>query len=93
MSIEKRKKLIDTAIRKNMVYPPLARNRGIEGTVRLFVAIDREGKLLDCSLDRSSGSSILDSAAMKLIASVFPLVDEFPEPFSGVMQISYRLTD
>lgn len=49
-------------------YPPLARRRGIEGTVVLRVEVSAEGRALAVDIARSSGSSMLDEAARDTIA-------------------------
>ncbi len=46
-------------------YPPLARRLGQEGTVVLALSIDREGRVTDARLRRSSGHPMLDRAALK----------------------------
>ena len=45
-------------------YPKMARRRGYEGTVLLEVLVNRNGKVEDLRLSRSSGHLILDRAAM-----------------------------
>ncbi|MDX2421410.1 MAG: energy transducer TonB [Amphritea sp.] len=48
-------------------YPRLARKRGIEGRVLLHVVIDRQGGVTALSVERSSGSALLDRAARKAV--------------------------
>ena len=50
-----------------LTYPSLARRRGIEGRVVLKVLVSKEGHPLKVVLEHSSGSSILDRAAMKAV--------------------------
>ena len=45
-------------------YPAAARRRGYEGTVRVEVLVDREGKVRDLRLVESSGHPMLDRAAI-----------------------------
>lgn len=45
-------------------YPAAARRRGYEGTVRVEVLVDREGKVRDLRLVESSGHAMLDRAAI-----------------------------
>ena len=54
-------------------YPLLARRMGAEGTVVIEVVIDANGQIVTASITQSSGSSILDDDAMKLLRSVTPL--------------------
>ena len=49
------------------VYPPAAKAKGIEGKVVLRVSVSAEGKLLDVEVIRSSGSDLLDAAALKAV--------------------------
>lgn len=44
-------------------YPPLAREKGYEGTVYLRVQVKGDGKVGTLAIDRSSGYEILDRAA------------------------------
>ncbi|MCB1745284.1 MAG: energy transducer TonB, partial [Gammaproteobacteria bacterium] len=77
-------------------YPLQARRRHHEGVVAMRFVIDRDGKLLEHSIQRSSGSGLLDDAARELIASVAP----YPPPPRGigsmpielVVPIQYRLS-
>ncbi len=64
---------IDALVSRNLVYPPLARKRNIEGAVRLSLLIGKDGSLIKSSITSSSGSSILDKAAMALVEGIFPL--------------------
>ena len=45
-------------------YPAAARLRGYEGSVRVEVLVDREGKVRDLRLVESSGHAMLDRAAL-----------------------------
>ena len=51
-------------------YPPLLRDAGIGGTVRVFFFIDEAGQVMDTRLDRTSGHAALDEAALK-VADVY----------------------
>lgn len=50
-------------------YPQAARRNGEEGTVMLRVLVDPEGAPVQVVLDKSSGSSLLDSAAVDAVRS------------------------
>lgn len=54
-------------------YPPAARRRGVQGTVRLYMVIDRSGRVVSVSVARSSGSTVLDQAAITMIKRAAPL--------------------
>ena len=49
------------------VYPALARQRGWEGAVQIKVFIDRDGLPSGVSIERSSGHTILDNAALDAV--------------------------
>ncbi|OHE61312.1 MAG: hypothetical protein A2Z47_14805 [Thermodesulfovibrio sp. RBG_19FT_COMBO_42_12] len=81
--------LIRSAIEKARTYPFLARKKRIEGTVITNFTINSKGYPQDIKIEKSSGSEILDSAAIKIVmkAAPFPAVDgEIAVP------ISFKLT-
>ncbi|MGD8321017.1 MAG: energy transducer TonB [Gemmatimonadota bacterium] len=47
-------------------YPPLLRDAGIGGTVRVYFFIDENGKVQDTRIDQTSGHQALDDAALKV---------------------------
>jgi len=51
-------------------YPPLLRDAGIGGTVRVFFFIDENGIVQDFRIDQSSGHKALDDAALA-VADVY----------------------
>lgn len=57
-------------------YPIMARKGRIEGTVHLHGLLRRDGVLGQCVIARSSGSALLDNAALRAVRSVrqFPPV-------------------
>ena len=79
--------LIETA----KSYPYLARKKGQQGVVSVSVLIGTEGDAIDMKLERSSGFSLLDREAMKLVASVFPLENESGENIRLVIPVRYML--
>jgi protein TonB len=54
-------------INKNLVYPPMARRRNIQGIVGVSFEIDGNGVITSITVDNSSGRSVLDNAATSLI--------------------------
>jgi len=58
---------------RHKVYPEEARNRRIEGTVRLYFIIGADGRVLKYSIRESSGHAALDRAAEALIERAQPL--------------------
>jgi protein TonB len=49
-------------------YPPLLRDAGIGGTVRVYFFIDENGQVQDNRIDVSSGHAALDEAALAVAA-------------------------
>ena len=86
--------LIIQEIERKKFYPPLARRLGIEGKVVVRIVVDREGKLKEVSVVKSSGNKILDRAALKLIkkCNFPPLPPEYQkEVFDVEVPIRYEL--
>lgn len=65
----------------NMNYPEAAKREGIHGNLLLTVSIRANGSLVDVQIDRSSGSRILDAAAIKIVQMSAPFA-----PFSDEMR-------
>ena len=76
-------------------YPMVARRRGLEGTGSIRVRLDRKGRVLERSVDRSTGERLLDDAAVDMTrrADPFPPVpaDYQGESFEFVAPIEFRL--
>lgn len=51
----------------NLNYPEAARRQGIYGSLRLSVSIYANGKVEKIEIDKSSGSKILDQAAINIV--------------------------
>jgi protein TonB len=51
-------------------YPPLLREAGIGGTVKVYFFIDADGRVQDTRIDQSSGHQALDDAALR-VAKVY----------------------
>jgi protein TonB len=86
--------LIIQEIERKKFYPPLARRLGIEGKVVVRIVVDREGKLKEVSVVKSSGNKILDRAASKLMkkCNFPPLPPEYQkEVFDVEVPIRYEL--
>jgi len=84
---------IETLVGERLSYPPLARQRNIEGVVELSLTVARDGSLAESWLFRSSGSAILDRAARNLVRAVFPipLSRNLAADLSTTIRIAYRL--
>jgi protein TonB len=64
--------LIQKTIEAALVYPPLARKRGLQGTVLAGFRVDGEGRPLDIRVLRSSGHGVLDRAVVRTIRRAWP---------------------
>jgi periplasmic protein TonB len=82
---------LDEAIKRKLQYPTRARERGIEGRVLLEILVDEAGSLRNCAVETSSGSPMLDTAARRLLADIFPLRASLASPFSALVAVEYRL--
>lgn len=81
---------IKEMIRKNLVYPHMARKLGVEGSVVLAFIVLPDGGVKDVRVTISSGSSILDSNAVTTVRKTAP----FPRPpveAEIIIPVVYRL--
>ncbi len=83
--------LIERRMAERKTYPRLARERGIEGTVVLAARVDADGGLADARIAESSGSALLDRAAIGLLRSVFPVPNDSRAAFAFEERVVYRL--
>ena len=90
---------IEAALRLRLAehfrYPPLARRRGWEGTVRLGLRIEPDGRLTRVRVLAGSGYAVLDRAAARALERVgrVPEAAGWLEgrPFDMVLPVEYRL--
>jgi protein TonB len=80
-------------IDRRKVYPPAARKRRIEGSVVCELEVDPAGNLGGVRVIGSSGSAILDDAAVALLKGVFPIKNPVGGPLILVKTIRYSLVD
>jgi protein TonB len=73
--------LLSEWLEAHKYYPETARERGEEGLVLLRFRIDRSGRVLDCTVARSSGYADLDNAAVEMMrgAVLPPFPPSMPE--------------
>lgn len=62
----------------NVNYPEAARRQGIYGSLRLTVSIYSDGRIETVDIDRTSGSKILDAAAIRIVQLAAPYAP-FPD--------------
>jgi TonB family protein len=71
-------------------YPEAARLRGIEGQAVVEMRTDARGALVESRIASSSGSSILDRAALDLVRAAFPV--ENPTRTEAELEITIRFS-
>ena len=62
----------------NINYPTEARRAGIYGDLRMLVSIRKDGTIKEVTILQSSGSSVLDDAAIRIVRMAAPFAP-FPE--------------
>lgn len=62
----------------NINYPSEARRAGIYGNLRMLVALKKDGTIKELSILESSGSSVLDDAAIRIVRMAAPFAP-FPD--------------
>jgi TonB family protein len=67
-------------------YPPIARERGWEGTVRLEVLVEQDGHPSAVGIERSSGHAALDDSAVQAVRQW-----KFSPARSGAMRFSSKI--
>ena len=68
----------------NLNYPDEARNKHLTGTLILSVLLNHDGKVLDIEIKSSTGKSILDEAAKRIVRIASPF-----KPFPQEMLDNY----
>ncbi|MEA3276474.1 MAG: energy transducer TonB, partial [Pseudomonadota bacterium] len=58
---------LQRAIARHRFYPRKARRDGLEGVVRVFFVIEADGRITGVRIAGSSGSKLLDEAAVKTL--------------------------
>ena len=61
----------------NLNYPDQARRQGIQGRLRMLVALNPDGKVVNVEILSSSGHPILDDAAIRIVQLASPF-QSFP---------------
>jgi periplasmic protein TonB len=72
---------IAALLTRKLRYPPKAMARGEHGVVKIFFILDRNGRVIDSNILRSSGVAALDEEALALVNRVQP----FPPPPADVL--------
>jgi TonB family protein len=83
-----------TAIQKNLVYPKIARQAGIEGTVTVQILINEEGEVTETEIIKSLGNNECNEAAIEALKATKwkPLiVDGKPEKVKIHVPVVFKL--
>jgi TonB family protein len=84
-------------ISQHRYYPKSAREKSEEGLVVTLVTIARDGRLLNATINRSSGYPTLDNAVLEIIrqsAPYAPLPSDVPgEQHTFVLPLNYKRND
>jgi len=62
----------------NINYPTEARRAGIYGTLRMLVSLKKDGTIKEVAILQSSGSTVLDDAAIRIVRMASPFAP-FPD--------------
>lgn len=76
-------------------YPKLARRKRMQGVVLLYFRVSRDGQILAQEIREESGHTLLDEAALDMLARAIPL-PTFPKDMQGdyldvVLPVEYSL--
>ncbi len=80
------------AVEANKEYPYQAIKRGLEGAVTMRIVLNGGGGLVSCDVAASSGSNILDNAAIKAVRNACPYPNATGENISFTTTIHFNLT-
>jgi len=82
---------VSAALEARKKYPEAARRRGAEGMVGLRLHVAEDGRLLAAKLAASSGSALLDRAALDLASSIFPVDNTTRKELELAVSVRYEL--
>ena len=82
-----------SAVNSNKAYPAQAVRRGIEGQVTVRAELDASGNLISAYVVSSSGSSILEQAAVRAVERATPYPNDSGEPQTIDVPLSFQLTE
>lgn len=89
------KQYLKASIERAKQYPFVARRRGVEGKVGVVFELDRFGKLLSSRIEMSSGSDVLDEAAICAVRNAAPFSRPPIEdsPLSFMVILNFKLSN
>lgn len=78
----------------NKHYPRAAQQAHVEGTALLRFKMNRQGRVLSFSLERSSGHEVLDSEVLAMIQRAQPLPSppaDMPDPMELIIPVQFTV--
>jgi periplasmic protein TonB len=89
--------ILEAHLRKFQKYPRSALRRNVEGTAVIRFRMDREGKVLSYTIERTSEHEVLDEAALAMIERAQPLPplpDDVPgDSIELTVPANFNITD
>jgi periplasmic protein TonB len=77
------KSLISAALERNKRYPQQSQARREQGIAQVFFSLDRQGRVIESRIVRSSGATALDEEALALLQRAQPFPPPPREDFAG----------
>ena len=74
-----------------LTYPEAARARGTTGPARVGHKVSAKGELLEARVSSSSGSAVLDRAALTLARSAFPAENPAQAEVELSIEVTFKL--
>lgn len=90
-AMEREIRSMQRKLSKQLFFPAEAVMLGIEGEVHLLVTLNADGSIADASIAASSGSAVLDNAAIK---AAYAMPDRFDVGVTGrevILPVVFRL--
>ncbi len=80
---QKWQKQIVALLERNKRYPPTAQSRRQQGVAQVFFSLDRQGRVVESRVVRSSGAAVLDEEAVALVRRAQPFPAWPAREFTG----------
>jgi protein TonB len=82
---------LNRLLHEHLRYPETARRKGIEGALAIRFTLNTNGTATDVVVSESSGSHLLDRAAVRAISDIFPYPEPPDTPLHFTIPVTYRL--
>lgn len=74
---------VSALLERNKRYPPASQSRREQGVTQVFFVLDRQGRVIESRVVRSSGAAALDEEALALLRRAEPFPPPPKEDFRG----------